>query len=86
MTTFKKSKLVKMAKKNTILVTFTKINGDERLMRCTLNPVILENVGAFQDSQSERPMNPDVLPVWDLDKEAWRSFRIDSVKDVGFVS
>jgi hypothetical protein len=30
----------------------------------------------------ERKVNPDVQVVWDLDKEAWRSFRLDSLVEV----
>lgn len=63
-------------------VTFTKDNGKERVMKCTLNQDLMptsvveklaENAGAA------RTVNLDVLPVFDLDKEAWRSFRLDSV-------
>ena len=59
-------------------VTFTKKNGEERVMPCTLNfeHIPEENHpkgnGAQHNSQ-------DTIAVWCMDKEAWRSFRIDSV-------
>lgn len=61
------------------IVTFTKADGTERVMNCTLeHDVISEQFG-----ESEK-IDPDAKPsstlrVWDLDKEAWRSFRIESV-------
>ena len=29
--------------------------------------------------------NPDTISVWDIDKNGWRSFRIDSVKEIKIV-
>ncbi len=49
------------------MVTFMKKDGTERKMRCMMEPP----TGPIK--------NPDVVPVMDLDKGAWRSFRIDSV-------
>ena len=62
-------------------VTFTKSDGTERIMRCTLKEEFLPEM-VSEDDQSEkkaRKVNLDVLPVWDLDKKSWRSFRIDSL-------
>ena len=61
-----------------VRVTFTKKNGDERVMECTLKtqylPEITDSVG------SNKEVNPDVVNVWDLEKDGWRSFRLDSVR------
>jgi hypothetical protein len=32
-----------------------------------------------EDDSKEQKRNPDVLAVWDLEKEGWRSFRYDSL-------
>jgi hypothetical protein len=61
-------------------VTFTKVDGTERVMRCTLRDDALP----VSESTTTTSRSPDVLSVWDLDKSAWRSFRFDSVKDVKF--
>jgi hypothetical protein len=45
-----------------------------------LPPVFLN--GTEQMEQKVRKQNLDVVSVWDLDKNAWRSFRLDSVKAV----
>ena len=79
--TFKKSNLMKWAKEKILIVTFTKVNGDERVMKCTLNPKFLPEMGGLPT----KAQNKDVMPVWDLEALDWRSFRIDSIKDVSFV-
>lgn len=64
-------------------VIFTKVNGEVRVMRCTRNR---ELIPPSTDSAepAARSYNTDTVSVWDLDKQAWRSFRVDSV--MNFVS
>jgi hypothetical protein len=70
-----------LARSNIISVTFTKKNGETRTMKCSLKDEYI--VGQKEkESTSVRKTNDDVLPVWDLDINEWRSFRIDSVKGV----
>ena len=59
-------------------VTFTKKNGETRQMLCTLE--------MKEIPESKRPIgestikpNPEVIRVFDKEKEEWRSFRVDSV-------
>jgi hypothetical protein len=67
-------------------VTFDKLSGDERTMRCTLIPEILP--AAQRDdklSQTKvRNLEDKVFVVWavDIEPPAWRSFRYDRVKKV----
>jgi hypothetical protein len=68
-----------------ITVCFTKVNGDLRKMRCTTNKNMVPEVPVSESPEverKERKINPDIQRVWDLDKEAWRSFRLDSVVEV----
>jgi len=64
-----------------LTVTFKKSDGTLRSMRCTAKP------GAFplrEATDRRKVPNPDVQVVWDLEKNAIRSFRRDSV--VGFTA
>jgi hypothetical protein len=62
-------------------VVFTKKNGDERIMHCTLQESMLpEQMDIEEEIQKKKP-NPDVLAVWDVEAKGWRSFRWDSIKD-----
>ena len=63
------------------VVTFTKVNGDQRVMTCTLKEDLIPSASkADQLSQKKiRAISDEVIPVWDVNAEGWRSFRVDSV-------
>lgn len=63
---------------NIINLTFKKVDGTERTMKCTLKPTLLPLIEK-KDSLKKKQENENVLPVWNLDENAFRSFRIDSV-------
>ena len=64
-------------------VVFTKADGTERTMRCTL---LAEYLPAPEGPQllteSTRKENDGVLSVWDIENGGWRSFRLDSIKSI----
>lgn len=60
-------------------VIFTKTNGEERNMMCTLDANLIPDPIEIKANKSPKPVNEEVLPVWDVDAEGWRSFRVDSV-------
>jgi len=80
-----KNELVK--NKNGVKVTFEKADGTNRVMHSTLHssylPVPTEDV----KEKKERVKNedPNLFVVWDIDKEAWRSFKYDAVKETEVV-
>jgi hypothetical protein len=61
-------------------VTFTKKDGTERKMKCTLNEKFMPKIEFAKDTKEVKEPNKEVVKCWDLEKEAWRSFRVDSVK------
>lgn len=69
-------------KKGEAVVEFTKLNGQHRVLRCTLKQDV---VPPFPENRVVKVKpNPDTLCVWDLDKSEWRSFRYDRVTSVRF--
>lgn len=72
-----RNELVKKLQTGIITVVFTKVTGEKREMRCTLDSEVLP---ALKGSNAKK--NQEVLPVWDVEKQAWRSFRLDSVLEV----
>jgi hypothetical protein len=65
-----------------VKVTFEKKDGTTREMRCTLKEGV---VPVYEKTtESTRKKNDEVMAVFDLDKNEWRSFRIDSVKEIKF--
>ena len=63
-------------------VLFIKKNGSERLMNCTLNmDLIPEEMKQFQLYKGEKVLeNLDILKVYDVDVQDWRSFILENVK------
>lgn len=73
---FMRSSLYELLTNGKLKVTFNKINGEERTMLCTLSEQYLPKQEVIE---SKRRVNPDVMSVWDLEKNEWRSFRLDKV-------
>ena len=68
-----------------VTLTFTKKDGSDRVMKCTTNPTyIMFKDPSILESKSDRKVNEDVMPVYDLDAGGWRSFCWDSIKSVAF--
>ena len=66
------------------IVVFRKRDDSMRTMRCTLREEALPKQMDIEE-RTESP-NKEYLAVWDLDKSGWRSFRIDTIEDITFVS
>jgi hypothetical protein len=64
-------------------VVFTKKDGTERSMNCTLQESFLPKVEVDSTAEKKtRSENLECLSVWDIDNEGWRSFRLDSIKEI----
>lgn len=61
-------------------IKFKKKDGSERLMLCTLRREALPVLSETEEtSKTKKQENEEVLAVWDLEKNAFRSFRLDSI-------
>ena len=75
-----KAKLLEALQKGQVTVTFKKIDtGEMRVMPCTLDPDVLKSNG-ITSTISYSADSMEAFPVWSLDKNAWRSFRLDTVE------
>lgn len=82
-----KSWLTHCLNSGTVTVTFTKKDGNERIMKCTTDPVmILFKNAELLESKSTPRYSDTALPVYDLEVDGWRSFRWDSIKQVNIES
>jgi hypothetical protein len=63
-------------------ITFIKKDGSERLMQCTLAESKIPS--EFAPKGSEKAKSDEVLPVFDVENDGWRSFRWDSIKKIEF--
>lgn len=65
-------------------ITFTKLDGTERVMNCTLEVSKLPPAVPLAEGKTPRKESTSTkaLRVFDLDKQEWRSFTIKNVKSV----
>ena len=73
----KRDTLIKNLQKKAMRITFTKVNGEERVMDCTLQENLVP-----ETNPDNRKENEEVLPVFDINKGEWRSFRMDSITNI----
>ena len=66
---------------NPVTVTFTKKDGSERVMKCTLQPDLLPKIEIKEDIKPRKESTAS-MRVFDLEKQEWRSFTIRNVKHI----
>lgn len=71
--------IIHLLRTGSIVVTFTKADGTVREMRCTTRDVI---IGSPHHEVTSAKPNETIIRAFDLDKQAWRSFRVESVISV----
>lgn len=82
-----KQQLKEKLQSNEVGVTFTKRDGSERRMQCTLSAARIPREQLPQgtgDTSFTETVSREAIKVFDLEKQAWRSFRYDSLKAVKF--
>ena len=62
------------------VITFTKKDGTERVMKCTLK----QDIAIPHERKTERVKEPkdDLLPVWDIEASAWRTITVPNILTV----
>jgi len=82
--TTKKEKdwLIGLLRSEIVQLTFTKKDGTERIMKCTLaeQKIPAENA----PKGTERAKSDETVAVFDLENNGWRSFRWDSLTNIEF--
>lgn len=81
---YTKDSIVELLKGNVAEVKFTKSDGTERLMKCTLKEDLVVPYSKKTDRVKET--NNDIVPVFDVEKNEWRSFRVGSVQSISLWS
>lgn len=73
-----KSVLPELLKTCIVSVTFTKKDGTERVMKCTLRPDLLPTQVVNEDKPAKKKSETSIA-VYDLEINAWRSITYDTV-------
>jgi len=75
----KQDELLNILKTGVLIVTFNKLDGDERVMTCTKNN---EHIPEDMRPKTEKVIKEGTITVWDLNAKGWRSFKYDRVTKV----
>lgn len=62
-------------------ITFTKTDGTQRVLKCTLQESALPSVDTTK-AVTAKKTSDEALAVWDVENAGWRSFRFDSIISV----
>jgi hypothetical protein len=64
-------------------ITFTKVDGTERVMKCTLDVNKIPKVEVTENKKPRKVSeSTKALRVFDLEKNEWRSFTIKNIKRI----
>jgi hypothetical protein len=89
-----KLELINLLHNNVANITFTKVNGDVRTLKGTLMESIVPKkemdpggvgVETIVETQARKATNENVVVVWDIENDGYRSFRVDSVTAVEII-
>lgn len=84
-----KEELVESLKQGEVIVTFKKKDGSERVMKCTKSFAFIpedkqpKNETAPKLDENGNSVVSDLITVWDIESEGWRSFDFKSLIKVG---
>ena len=74
-----RDKLKTLLKELVLDIEFTKTDGTKRSMICTLKSDLIPEQETPTTTKRHINLSDEVVRVYDLEKEGWRSFRLDSI-------
>jgi hypothetical protein len=78
--TYDRMWMINELRKRDCRVIFTKANGEERDMLCTLREDAIPNWSSDTNTKSEsKGFSEEAIRVIDVNQNEWRSFRVDKV-------
>lgn len=77
-----RNELIEALQAHKCVVKFTKVNGEVREMPCTLREDIVPKYERKTPAKDATGKQQNTLSVWCLDKNEWRSFRVDRVLEL----
>lgn len=75
--------LIDLLGNSALIITFKKLDGDERIMTCTRS---LELIPEDRRPKNGIESTKENISVWDLNAQGWRSFLYDRVIKVDFIN
>ena len=69
-------------------ITFTKVNGEVKTTRATLQPQFLPVLPPLAEGETPKPkkaINESLVNFFDVTINEWRSFKLDSIQSMNLV-
>ena len=73
------NEIVEKLRSNVVEVTFTKVNGETRVMPSTLSSEFIPDFTEEKVAVEKTSVNETVVRVYAIDVQAWRSFKVANV-------
>ena len=82
-----RSELLEILHNNIANITFTKVNGDVRVLKGTLLEDFLpkKEIAEGVEVETKKATNENVVVAFDIESDGYRSFRVDSVTAVEII-
>lgn len=77
-----RNEIIEALQTHKCVVKFTKVDGTIREMPCTLREDIVPKYERKTPAKDATGKSQNTLSVWCLDKNEWRSFRVDNVLEL----
>lgn len=74
--TYNRDDVMEQLRERICRVIFTKVNGEERDMQCTLN---MNMIPPEKRPKTGKEYNDAVVRAFDINKEEFRSFRVENI-------
>lgn len=75
-----KESIATLLRSHDCTVTFIKKDGTVREMKCTLRADVA--IPYEKKTDRVREAKEDILPVWDLEADAWRSITVSTIQSI----
>ena len=87
---YERDKILHDLREHVIEVTFKKVDGVTRMIRCTLMPEHLppSYTNNLEEQNTEKEFhltNPHVIAAWDVQRGGWLSFRMETISYVQII-
>jgi len=78
----KRDNIINKLRSGVLSIEFRKADGSSRTMNATLNPQLVPPKQFANESIERLSQSQDLVVVWDLDINGWRSFKISTLTRV----
>lgn len=77
-----KEEIIAMLQAGTVTFNYTKLDGATRDIVGTLQEGVVQAIDPSKDANSTRKTKDENIVLWDTDKAAWRTVKLDRINSI----